>query len=206
MTFFWPNLQWIDTTQLRDERSREVRVVQQEIVLPLSASIRIPFLIGTNDSTTGRDDVIVVPGTSTTDSVSRIPNPETTREAARLLSVVRDRTGLPWATVGRMLGVDRRTLYFWLEGRPISPENRRTLSSLASHVARLDRGSQSETRDVVLDTWAAPEATPAEDRLAELRVSESDAAAFMPRLSVATLLMRGDDALPPSTDPSRRKP
>jgi hypothetical protein len=203
VTLFWPPALHVDVTSDRRERVQEVRTTEGTLIA-FGAAVDIPLLIGTNDSMAVHDGIVVVPHASTTDFASRVPNNVTVPDAARLLGAIRMSTGLPWTTVARMLGVDRRTLYFWLEGRRISIENRRQLDALAAHVARLDRGSPSVTAAAVLDSWPSVH-TPVEvDRLAGLRVTEADPAARLPRLSVATLLTRGDDALPPTIDPGRR--
>ena len=53
---------------------------------------------------------------------------------------IRAKSGLPYVEIARLVGVERRTVYFWLEGRAIAPENLGRLQGLLDVVRRLQSG------------------------------------------------------------------
>jgi predicted transcriptional regulator len=105
-----------------------------------------------------------------------------------LVSELRVRTGLSYGQLAALIGVERRTLYFWLEGRSISPDNRSRLESLVERARLVDHGSPAETAQRLVDTAPTPSVTQARDRLEGFRIRERDEAARFPFFDVATLL------------------
>jgi hypothetical protein len=174
----------------------------EELLSPASL-IRLSTLVGTNDSMSVRGDSTRVlmlgdwtnAGPSSVDAAGPM--------AAAAVQDLRRRTNLPLATLARMLGVERRSVYFWIEGRPIAPENQARLDDLRSLAVRLDQGNPADTAKLLLASADLSRDVPARtDRLAGLRATEGEPGSRLPAYGVATLLERGDDRLPTQTPPS----
>ena len=68
----------------------------------------------------------------------------------QVLQEIRAKTGLTWAQIARALGVQRRTLHFWAEGRAANSRNTERLMELAQTVNLLDAGDASVTNALLL--------------------------------------------------------
>jgi DNA-binding transcriptional regulator YiaG len=66
--------------------------------------------------------------------------------SAHPIAELRRLSGLTWDQLARLLGVSRRTLHFWVSGKPMTPINEERLARLLLVVQRLDQGSSAETR------------------------------------------------------------
>lgn len=173
----------------------------EELISPASV-ISLSLLVGTNDSLSVRSDAtrVLVLGdwTNAGPSSASADGPM----AATAVQELRRLTNLPLTTLARMLGVERRSLYFWMEGRPIAPDNQARLDDLRSMAVRLDQGNPAETAKLLLASADFSRHVPERrDRLAGLRATEGEPGTRMPTFGVATLLERGDDRLPTQTPP-----
>jgi len=57
---------------------------------------------------------------------------------------------LTWDQLSRLFDVSRRSLHFWASGKPSTPANEERLQRLLAVMRRIDRGSGSETRAVLV--------------------------------------------------------
>ena len=167
----------------------------EELISPASV-IGLSTLVGTNDRLYLRGDAgrVFVVGDWTNAGAS--PGSVLGPSPAQAVQDLRRLTQLPLATIAGMLGVERRSLYFWLEGRPIAPDNQTKLEDLRSLAFRLNTGTPSETSELLLasaETTVTRSERP--DRLAGLRAIEGQPGAALPTGGVARLLERGDDRL-----------
>jgi transcriptional regulator with XRE-family HTH domain len=69
-----------------------------------------------------------------------------------LLEGVRDRAGLTWEQVSRLLGVSRRSVHKWLRGEKMASSNEERLHQLNELVAMADAGNGFSTRSRLLDS------------------------------------------------------
>lgn len=84
---------------------------------------------------------------SQTSSGLQAPSP---RSASAALLELRRISGLTWDQLARLFGVDRRSLHFWASGKPLNSSNEEKLQRLLATIRRLDRGSASENRSLVM--------------------------------------------------------
>ena len=176
-----------------------------ELLSPASL-IKLSTLVGTNGQLSLKNDrmVFVLPGdwTNSGQSASAVSDRS---NAAAAIEELRGITNLPLTTLANLLGVERRSVYFWIEGRPISTDNQTRLEALRSLARRLDRGEPSRTAEALVAACKAPDAPAVgTDRLAGYRAVEGQAGAQIPQLSVAALLQKGDDRLVEQESPVRR--
>lgn len=89
--------------------------------------------------------------------VREIPGPAseashapTTDESPPAVRHLRERSGLTWEQLARVLGVQRRSLHNWAGGAPISPSNRERLQRLVALVDFVDRGFVDQTNRALL--------------------------------------------------------
>jgi transcriptional regulator with XRE-family HTH domain len=68
-----------------------------------------------------------------------------------VLDELKDMTGLTWDQLARVMGVSRRSIHLWLNGRPLSAEKEERLHEIAHVVRTLAGKSQIETRTRMLD-------------------------------------------------------
>jgi hypothetical protein len=68
-----------------------------------------------------------------------------------ILMQIKDRSGLTWDQIARAMGVNRRSVHFWLNGRDLSAEKEERLHAFASIVRTLAGDSQRQTRSRLLD-------------------------------------------------------
>jgi DNA-binding transcriptional regulator YiaG len=59
-------------------------------------------------------------------------------------------SGLTWDQLARLFGVTRRSLHFWVSGKPLNPVNEERLHKLLATIRKLNRGSAGETRSLLL--------------------------------------------------------
>jgi DNA-binding transcriptional regulator YiaG len=70
--------------------------------------------------------------------------------AGAAISELHRLSGLTWEQLARLFNVSRRSLHFWASGKPMAPSNEEHLQRLLSVVRKLDRGSASENRTLLL--------------------------------------------------------
>ena len=63
---------------------------------------------------------------------------------------VRRRSGLTWEQLGELFDVSRRSVHHWANGKPLAAGRERTLRRMLATVRYLDRGSQADTRALLL--------------------------------------------------------
>lgn len=68
----------------------------------------------------------------------------------QVLLDIRAKTDLTWAQIARAIGVQRRSLHFWAEGRAANAKNTERLMDLAQAINQLDRGDAAETTALLL--------------------------------------------------------
>ena len=59
-------------------------------------------------------------------------------------------SGFTWEQLARLFNVSRRSLHFWASGKPMTPANEEHLQRLLAVVRKIDRGSASANRAVLL--------------------------------------------------------
>jgi hypothetical protein len=79
---------------------------------------------------------------------------EQARSAGTAIFEVRRLSGLTWQELADLLGVHRRTLHLWANGRPINAVNERRLQRLLGAMRRIDRGKASWNRSLLLQPQA----------------------------------------------------
>ena len=62
------------------------------------------------------------------------------------INEVRRRSGLSWGQLARIFGVARRSIHFWVSGKPIDAAAEERLGKLLAIIRKIDRGSADETR------------------------------------------------------------
>lgn len=63
---------------------------------------------------------------------------------------LRRMSGLTWDQLARLFNVGRRSLHFWASGKSMAPSNEERLQRLLAVVRKVDRGSASANRAVLL--------------------------------------------------------
>lgn len=59
-------------------------------------------------------------------------------------------SGFTWNQLARLFGVSRRSLHFWASGNAMSPANEEHLHRLLATIRKIDRGSASANRAILL--------------------------------------------------------
>ncbi len=72
---------------------------------------------------------------------------ESTTEA---IMEIRRRSGLTWKELADLFEVSRRSVHHWANGNPVSAGRERTLRRMLAALRHLDRGSQVDTRALLL--------------------------------------------------------
>lgn len=72
---------------------------------------------------------------------------ESTAEA---IMEVRRRSGLTWQELAELFEVSRRSVHHWANGNPVSARRERTIRRMLAAIRHLDRGSQVDTRALLL--------------------------------------------------------
>lgn len=70
--------------------------------------------------------------------------------AGAAIGELRRLSGLTWEQLARIFNVSRRSLHFWASGKAMTPSNEEHLQRLLAAVRKLDRGSASENRTLLL--------------------------------------------------------
>lgn len=66
------------------------------------------------------------------------------------IAELRRRSGLTWDQLARLFNVSRRALHFWASGKPMTPSNEEHLQRVLSALRKIDRGSASANRSILL--------------------------------------------------------
>jgi transcriptional regulator with XRE-family HTH domain len=70
--------------------------------------------------------------------------------AGGAIAELRRLSGLTWEQLARLFRVSRRALHFWASGKPMAPGNEEHLQRLLAVVRRIDRGTASANRTLLL--------------------------------------------------------
>lgn len=186
MTFFSPPL---PLPLPYDARAADQRVVRNvdSAMLPYGR-MEFDLVIGTNAILAPSKARIAYLGVQNATADGSVYLDMADRHHGAAVAELRSRTGMSYAELARYVGVERRSLYFWLEGRPISSENSERLARLLDLVRRVDVGNPSDTSKALAVLSAPSPEAPVSDRYADYRVQEGDAAARLPYFDVATLI------------------
>lgn len=65
------------------------------------------------------------------------------------LSELRRRSGLTWDQLARLFGVARRSVHFWMSGKPLNAPNEERLNRLLFTIRYVDRGGAGATRQAL---------------------------------------------------------
>ena len=63
---------------------------------------------------------------------------------------LRRRSGLTWDQLARLFGVARRSVHFWMSGKPLNAVNEERLGRMLAVVRHVDRGNAQATRAALL--------------------------------------------------------
>jgi DNA-binding transcriptional regulator YiaG len=74
----------------------------------------------------------------------------TQSSAGAEIGELRRLTGFTWDQLAHLFGLSRRSLHFWASGKPMASSNEEHLHRLLATVRKLDRGSASENRRLLL--------------------------------------------------------
>jgi transcriptional regulator with XRE-family HTH domain len=66
------------------------------------------------------------------------------------IAELRRLSGLTWDQLARLFNLSRRALHFWASGKPMAPANEEHLQRLLAVVRRIDRGTASANRGLLL--------------------------------------------------------
>lgn len=76
--------------------------------------------------------------------------PDEPRWGAEVVTEIRQRSGLTWEQIARLVGVARRSLHLWAKGRSISAPNADRLRQVLALVRSVDTGDPKTTKDRLL--------------------------------------------------------
>ncbi len=82
-------------------------------------------------------------------TTSGLSLPKTQRPGASITEL-RRLSGFSWEQLARLFGVSRRSLHFWASGKAMTPANEEHLQRLLAIVRKIDRGSASANRALLL--------------------------------------------------------
>ena len=74
--------------------------------------------------------------------------------AGAAIGDLRRLSGLTWEQLARLFEVSRRSLHFWASGKAMTPRNEEHLQRMLAVVRKVDRGSASENRTLLLSVGA----------------------------------------------------
>ncbi len=103
--------------------------------------------LGTSAAIAPSDDLVMrcaAQQTTTGASVGMV------KPAGNAIGELRRLSGLTWDQLGRLFNVSRRALHFWASGGRMSPRNEENLQRLLALVRKIDRGSASANRAIIL--------------------------------------------------------
>jgi DNA-binding transcriptional regulator YiaG len=78
------------------------------------------------------------------------PREEEKHDSGAAILELRRLTGLTWEQLARLFQVARRSVHFWASGKPLNSTNEEQLYRMLSTVRKIDRGSASENRTLLL--------------------------------------------------------
>ena len=107
-------------------------------------TIVAPHVERTASDPAGRFDFLLGPAESTAEAIMEI----------------RRRSGLTWQELGELFDVSRRSIHHWANGKPVSAGNDRTIRRMLAAIRYLDRGSQRDTRALLLSVDQATGVSP----------------------------------------------
>ena len=73
-----------------------------------------------------------------------------TESTAEAIMEIRRRSGLTWQELAELFEVSRRSAHHWANGNPVSAGRERTIRRMLAAIRHLDRGSQVDTRALLL--------------------------------------------------------
>ncbi len=85
---------------------------------------------------------------------------EPAESTAEAIMEIRRRSGLTWQELGELFDVSRRSIHHWANGKPVSAGNDRTIRRMLAAIRHLDRGSQRDTRALLLSIDQATGVSP----------------------------------------------
>lgn len=94
-----------------------------------------------------------------------------TEAPGRKIAEAKRLSGLTWEELSTCMGVSRRTLHLWANGRPIGAANEERLGRLLAAIRAVDRGTARATRSVILSPLG-PDARLPLDFLAQAQFDE----------------------------------
>src|SRR4051794_6512932 len=117
------------------------------------AEVDVPCL--TSGSMTSSARVALLPTDSTSATLRSVAPTFTeaasaTEAAGKKITEARRLSGLTWEELARAMGVTRRTLHLWANGRPIGSANEERLARLLAAVRAVDRRTSRSTRDAIM--------------------------------------------------------
>ena len=74
-----------------------------------------------------------------------------TRQPSGAIAELRRRSGLTWDQIACLFHVARRSVHFWVSGKPMNAANEERLSRLLGIVRHIDRGSPRDTRAAIMN-------------------------------------------------------
>jgi DNA-binding transcriptional regulator YiaG len=77
--------------------------------------------------------------------------------AAAQIGELRRLTGFTWDQLANLFGLSRRSLHFWASGKPMASANEEHLLRLLATIRKLDRGSASQNRTLLLTASSSGE-------------------------------------------------
>ena len=83
-----------------------------------------------------------------------------TESTAEAIMEIRRRSGLTWQELGELFNVSRRSIHHWANGKPVSAGNDQTIRRMLAAIRHLDRGSQRDTRALLLSVDQATGVSP----------------------------------------------
>lgn len=78
------------------------------------------------------------------------PPPAVAVSAGPAIAELRRLSGLTWDQLARLFGVNRRSLHLWASGKAMTPSHEERLQRVLAVVRKIDRGSASENRTLLL--------------------------------------------------------
>jgi len=73
------------------------------------------------------------------------------KTAPEVLDEIKHVSGLTWEQLGRIMGVSRRSIHLWLQGKPLNQANEERLHAIRQIIRSLGGRSQLEVRSRLLD-------------------------------------------------------
>jgi transcriptional regulator with XRE-family HTH domain len=113
------------------------------------------FALASGPTTTSSAAVAPLPTDSTSSTLRAIAlalaeAASATEAAGKKIAEARRLSGLTWEELARAMGVTRRTLHLWANGRPIGAANEERLGRLLAAVRAVDRRTARTTRDAIM--------------------------------------------------------